>query len=180
MLKKLLAVTALMSVVNVAAASAYPYVGVSSGLLINSTESGETSGSAGVFRGIPLNVFLGFANQTPQGLYLAGELTGTLGAAEISNANGLKTTYGYGASIIPGVMLSEHTLAFGRAGIVNSRFSNVSSNSTGGQLGAGLQTSLTQSLDLRGEYDFTAYKSVGSVGAPRQDAFTAGLVYKFN
>jgi opacity protein-like surface antigen len=177
MLKKLFVVTALMSVVNVAAANSYPYVGVGTGLVNNS--NGQ-SPHIGDFRGLPFNVFLGFANLTAEGLYLAGELNGTLATGEFTNNQGLKSSYGYGASILPGMLLSEHTLAFARAGVVRTRFSDASSMSTGGQLGLGLQTSLTQNLDIRGEYDFTAYSSVSKVGAPRQDAFMAGLVYKFN
>ena len=179
MMKKILMTAALASVVNVAAASSAPYVGASLGIVNNSTSSGVVNGAAGVFRGLPFNVFAGYGGLLDQGFYLAGELTGTLGTGEISNANGLKTTYGYGASIIPGVQLSDHTLAFARAGVVRSRFSSVNAMSTGGQVGLGLQTSLTQNVDLRGEYDFTAYRSVSTVGAPRSDAFTVGLVYKF-
>lgn len=177
MFKKLFVVTVLMSVMNVASANSYPYIGASTGLVNN---SGAQWPHTGDFRGIPVNVFLGFANLTAQGMYLAGELTGTLGTGEATSNLGVKSSYGYGASILPGVLLSEHTLAFARAGVVRSRFSSASSMSTGGQLGVGLQTSLTQSLDVRGEYDYTSYSSVSKVGSPRQDAFMAGLVYKFN
>ena len=179
MLKKIFAATALMFAMGVSMASTAPYIGASVGVVNNSTDSGSVKGQAGVFRGMPFSVFAGYAGLNDQGLYLAGELNGTVGTGEFSNANGLKTTYGYGVSLVPGLMLNQHTLAFARAGVVRARFSSVGSTATGGQFGLGLQTSLTQNLDVRGEYDFTAFQSVSTVGAPRQDAFNVGLVYKF-
>jgi opacity protein-like surface antigen len=180
MFKKILVTAVIASAMNVAVASPVPYVGASLGIVNNSTTSGVVNGSAGVFRGMPFSVLAGYGGVLSQGFYLAGELAGTVGTGEISNSNGLKTTYGYAASVVPGVMLSEHTLGFARAGVVRSRFSNVSSMATGGQFGVGMQAGLTQNVDLRGEYDFTAYRSVGNVGAPRSDAFNLGLIYKFD
>lgn len=180
MYKKMLVMAALMSFAGIASAEFYPYVGGSMGLVVNSTDSGEVNGVAGYFRGIPFNVFLGAAGITSQGIYFGGELTGTFATAEITNSNGLKTTYGYGASLIPGILLSENTLAFVRAGVVRSSFTNVSEMSTGGQFGLGLETALTQAMNVRGEYDFTAYRTAATVGAPRSDAFMLGLIYKLS
>lgn len=179
MIKKALATVAFISFASTAMADSYPYIGGSVGVVDNTTDSGQTSGVPGVFRGMPFNVFAGFAAVSGQGIYVAGELTGTFVTAELSNANGLKTTYGYGASILPGILLSDNTLAFLRAGIVNSRFTNVGQSSTGGQFGVGLETALTQATDIRFEYDFTAYRSVSTLGSPRSDAFMLGLLYKF-
>jgi outer membrane autotransporter protein len=90
-------------------------------------------------------------------------------------------------------MLSDHTMAYGRVGVVRSRFefsnstpgtTDVRKNINGGQIGLGLQTSLTQNLDLRGEYDYTKYKTTKLSNTtdfdPRADSFNLGLVYKFD
>lgn len=188
MLKKILAGSMLLgSTMSIAFANPAPYLGGSMGVLVNTSSNVATSSTmseAGSFRGVPFSLFAGYGGVINQNFYIAGELFGTVATAELNNANGLKTTYGYGASVLPGVMLSDHTLAFARAGIVRTRFSNAGTSSTGGQFGLGLQTTVTQNIDVRGEYDFTAYRSlsnsVGNVGAPRQDAFNLALVYKFD
>lgn len=193
MIKKFICASLLIVGTSSAMASVAPYVGA--GLGITTNTSSQAAVGTGInnnlpiyqpanFRGVPFNVFAGYGGVVSQNFYLAGELGATVGTAELSNNNGLKTSYGYGASIIPGIMLSDQTLAFARAGVVRSRFSNASENVTGGQFGVGLQTCVTQNVDLRAEYDFTAYRglnnSIGHIDAPRQDAFNLGLVYKFD
>lgn len=180
MFKKVLIASAILaSTIGAALANPAPYVGASIGVIANTSSNGG-NGQPANYRGVPVNLFAGYGGIVNQNIYLAGELTGTLGTGELNSNNGIKTTYGYGASFIPGVMLSDHTMAFARAGVVRTRFSQVSEMSTGGQVGLGLQTSLTQNVDLRGEYDYTAYRSVGGIGSPRQDAFNLGLAYKFD
>jgi opacity protein-like surface antigen len=51
---------------------------------------------------------------------------------------------------------------------------------SGAQLGLGLQTNVTQNVDARFEYDYTAYNSVSGLKSPTQDAFHLGLIYKFD
>jgi len=162
---------------GIAFANGTPYIGASLGEATNTT-----SNSGPTFRGVPLTVNVGYGALVSQNLYLGGELFGVLGTASIDD-HGLKSTYGYGLSVIPGVMLGDHTMAFLRAGAVRSYFkpsSAPSHNVTGGQLGVGMQMGLTQNLDLRGEYVFTAYNSLRGTGSPRQDAFNLGVVYKFD
>lgn len=192
MLKKFLFASAVVALTSsVAVANPAPYVGA--GLGINTITSHNVatgsvknvvSSQPGNFRGVPFNVFAGYGGVVSQSFYLAGELTGTVGTATLSSHSGLKTTYGYGASIIPGVMLSDHTLAFVRAGVVETRFSDVNKTRAGGQVGLGLQTSVTQNVDIRGEYDYTSYRSfnnaIGRVSSPTSDAFNLGLVYKID
>lgn len=190
MLKKVILASAIAAATTgMAVANTAPYVGASVGVITN-TNNVKVNGSnftGGAYRGIPVNVFAGYGGVISQSFYLAGELFGTVGTANISDNTQMKTSYGYGASIIPGLMLSDRTLAFARAGVVRSRFPNNSDSQTGGQFGLGMQTSLTQNVDLRGEYDFTAYQAKNynlgggttSSVAPRADQFTVGLVYKF-
>lgn len=186
MFKKVLSSIAILaSTVGIAsAAGSAPYIGAGLGVAANT--SNNSNNVFGSNRVMPFNVLAGYGGVVSDSFYLAGELNGTLGAGELNNGGKLKTTYSYGASILPGVMLSDHTLAFARAGIVRSRFSSLNTNQTGGQFGLGLQTGLTQNVDLRGEYDFTAYRSVSQKingvnfsTSPRQDAFNVSLIYKF-
>ena len=190
MFKKVILASAIaMSVSGVAAANGAPYVGASVGIT-NNSQNVKTNGvnsTGGSYRGVPFNLFAGYGGLVNQSFYLAGELVGTVATANISDDNSMKSTYGLGASIIPGVMLSDHTLAYARAGVVRSRFSQNNQSRTGGQFGLGMQTALTQCVDLRGEYDFVAYQSknqtsggVTSSVAPRSDQFTVGLVYKLD
>jgi opacity protein-like surface antigen len=185
--KIILAGVITMLTVGIAAAAAVPYVGGSLGISNTTsddiiTTTGTTSGFA---RGVPLTLFVGYGGVLNESsLYFAGELFGTVGTAEISSNNSTnsgtpRNTYGFGLSALPGVMLSDHTLAFLRVGVVRSEFTN-GGQANGGQLGIGLQTALTQNVDMRLEYDFTAYEDVGVIDHPRTDAVNLGIIYKFN
>jgi len=117
-----------------------------------------------------------------QGIYIAGELFFVPSSLEIST-NGtpkLKTTYSYGLSFIPGLMIGDGTMVFIRAGLVRTDFSTQSKSIMGLQMGVGIQIKLTQSWDLRGEYNYNAYHTITGVGAPRSDWLGLGGVYNFN
>ncbi len=192
MLKKTFLISSILAATTgIAFANAAPYVGGGLGIITNTTSSFPTARSGshiytqpGNFRGVPFNVFAGFGGVVSQQLYLGGELFGTIGTAEISNNQGLKTSYGYGASLIPGFMLSNYTMAFLRAGVIRTRFSDVGDTQTGGQVGLGLQTTVTQNVDVRGEYDYSSYGSfnnnIGKISSPTSDAFNLGIIYKFD
>jgi len=173
MFKKLLIASAILAVTSGVALAA-PYVGGSVGVDVNTNNNNN-------FRGVPFSVFGGYGTTVSQNIYLAGEVFGTVGTASL-NDNGLKSTYGYGVSVIPGLMLSDRVMAFARAGVVRTHFSPTgvrNTNDTGGQLGLGLQTGLTQNLDLRGEYDYTSYGKFSGLSKVTSDQFSLGLVYRF-
>ena len=177
MFKKIITASALLAVTSsIAFANSAPYMGASVAVKTNTANNTN-------YRGIPANLFLGFGANAGQGVYLGGEVSGTLGSVAMTD-NGLKSTYGYGVSFIPGIMISDHTMGYARLGLVRSHFSpqGASSNTvSGAQFGLGLQTSLMQSWDLRGEYDYIAYNSLQGVsGSPKTDEFNLGLVYKFD
>lgn len=189
MLKKLFLASAIVAASSSAIAGNAPYLGAGIGIINNSANeksNAGTSSTLGAYRGMPFNLYAGYGGLVNQNFYLAGELNGTVGTANISESNnaGLKTTYGLGASIIPGIMLSDRTMAYARAGVIRSRFpDNKGTSRTGGQFGLGMQTTVAQNVDLRGEYTYVAYQSkntsFGST-APRSDQFTVGLIYKFD
>lgn len=179
MLKKTLAIgAALVLTTSVAAATPAPYIGASVGINTN-TSNNTTNGAPGYYRGVPIKVFAGYGGEVSDSIYLAAELIGTAVSGEISNQGQMRSTYGYGISLIPGVELSDHTMIYARAGFVRTRFSNVMAMTSGGEFGIGLQTALTQNVDVRGEYDYTAYRDVGGISAPHSDAFDLGVIYKF-
>lgn len=191
MLKKIILASAILTTTTGAAiANPAPYVGASVGITTNTStvKVAGTSFSGGSFRGVPVNLFAGYGGVINQSFYLAGELFGTLATANISDSRNMKTSYGFGAAVLPGVMLSDHTLAYVRGGILRARFPQGKGNTrTGGQFGAGMQTSLTQNIDLRGEYDFVSYRSYNQIVSgttrkvsPRADQFSLGLIYKFD
>jgi opacity protein-like surface antigen len=205
MLKKLLAVSAVLAFSStVAVAAAAPYVGV--GLGVNALSSkisnnAVTANKLGANSAL-LNVFGGFGGLVNPTVYLGGELF--INAASTTAKSNSAVTYtkltaknSVGISFIPGIMLSEHTMAYARAGIVRTGFSvkSLDSNSygvsvynsksqarTGGQLGLGMQAGLTQNVDLRGEYVYTSYGSFkvqGTKYTPSSNQFNVAVVYKF-
>ncbi len=213
MLKKFVVASAILaSTATVAFANGAPYVGASLG--VNSANYNTSynlsplSGSVDFGgRNAIGNLFAGYGALVSQNIYLGGEvfadLTNTSSEVKVlGGSTEIKTSmtnkYGYGVSVIPGLMLSDHTMLYGRAGLVRSRFdSKLSATSgvfssaasaqntvTGGQLGLGVQTSLTQNVDLRAEYDYTQYRAInfndGMSVKPRTDSFNLGLVYKFD
>lgn len=175
MFKKLMIASAILAISSNVAFAVAPYVGASTGVKVNTSTDRN-------YRGVPANLFIGVGGQTGNGLYLAGEVFSTVATGTISD-NHLKSTYSYGVSFIPGVMISDHTMGYARLGAVRTRFISsglANTTITGAQAGAGLQTNLMQSWDLRGEYVYTAYNKLSGVnGSPRADEFNLGLVYKF-
>jgi opacity protein-like surface antigen len=174
--KKIIIATGSLAMTStMALAGSAPYVGAALGI---NTITSTTSGSS--FRSAPLDLFAGFGGTVNSALYLGGEVTATPFTALLSNTgNSLKTTYSYGISFLPGVMFSDHTLGYVRAGVTRSHFSSIGQNKTGGQLGVGMQTDVMPELNLRTEYVYTSYSKVGTVRSPKSDAFKLGLIYKF-
>jgi opacity protein-like surface antigen len=190
MLKKILFASALLAITsNMAMALSAPYIGVGTGLVINSTNVSVHNNTSvgGSYRGVPLNVFAGYGGVVSQDYYLAAEVFATLATGDLTSRNGLKSSYGYGASILPGVMINAQTLAFLRLGVLETRFPTANQNRTGGQFGLGLQTNVTQNIDLRAEYDYGMYQSAKGkysdgtkwTQSPRADLVNIALVYKF-
>ncbi len=178
MFKKMLVASAILAATSAAFAdiNPAPYLGASVGVVDNTS-------SAGSFRGAPLTISGGYGGVINQNFYLAGEVFGVLATSTFdsnptASHSSIKTTHAYGASIIPGVMISDHTMTFARLGVVKSRFTNYGESVAGGQAGLGIQTALTQHVDLRGEYDYSKYNKFSGVSA-KSDAFNVGLVYKF-
>lgn len=155
-----------------------PYVGIGTGVTVNTS-----SGNLGNYRGMPLNLIAGYGGAIDNLYYLAGEVDFTPGTAELNSNGSLRSTYAYNVSILPGLMMSDHTFAFGRFGLDRTEFSNLNTLKNGVMLGLGLQTGIMQNIDIRGEYDYISFGSISRTnasGTPRTDAVNLALIYKFN
>ena len=200
MLKKLLIATAVLATSSTIAFAGSPYVGVGLGVDNTSTKISNNLVTVNKFgaRSALLNVFAGYGALVNQNIYLGGELfiNGTSNQAKVTTANSyakITSRSSYGISFMPGVMLGDHTLAYARAGIVKGQFrsqaaiagqyASQTNNVVGGQLGLGLQTSVAQNVDLRGEYVYTGYRSYKIAGTKfnaSTDQFNLGVIYKFD
>jgi len=175
-IKKIIALMGFLAISSTMAfASGAPYVGASLGINTITSTSGSNT------RSVPIDLFAGYGATMNASFYLGGEVTLTPFTGLLSKSSGspLKTTYGYGISIIPGIMFSDHALGYIRAGVVKSHFSAIGGNKTGGQLGIGLQATITQDIDLRTEYVYTQYSKITTATSPKSDAFKLALIYKF-
>jgi len=157
----------LLATTSVFADEPMPYVGANVGLAVN-TNPGNN------FRGIPLGVLAGYGGQISSSLYLAGEVFVTIITPQLDSNGNVKSNYNYGISLLPGMFLSQHTMGYLRLSLVKTHFPQLKTTKTGGQLGVGVQTSMTQSFDVRGEYIFSRYS-----GSLNTDQFNIGLIYKF-
>jgi opacity protein-like surface antigen len=189
--KLLIAISCFTLTLNLAHAS--PYFGLSTGIIVNtSDEVGVSGDNVGNFRGMPVTLSVGYDFDLHGTFSLGGEafFTPTTGKLNSSYGNYLTTTYGYGLSFIPGIQLSEHTLAYARLGWVGAHFEDQNSNANGGQFGLGLKTSVTQNWDVRVEYDITSYEIDNawrdrwnpfrsSTSTVSSDQFIFGVVYRF-
>lgn len=151
-----------------------PYIAGSLSVINNASNGGRSD-----YRGLGGNLALGYGGTVVPRIYLGGEVFVVPGSFTVTGNDNLKTTWGVGLSIIPGIMLSEKAMTFARIGIIDSRFSKQNQTALGGQLGLGLQTMVIHNLDLRGEYVYTKYSSLDYFSSPNADVFNVGLVYKF-
>lgn len=152
-----------------------------------------------------VGLFAGYGHLFAQYNYLGAEIYAntTLGDAT-SNTTvldsggthiGLQTRQSYGASIIPGMVLTNDVLGYIRIGavwtkyyaLVNNAFARHNNNNTqlGWELGIGTRINITDKIDMRLEYDFDKYRSyyttvngyhVNSLG----DRATLGVIYRFD
>jgi opacity protein-like surface antigen len=112
-------------------------------------------------------------------LEIFGQDDGVINNYRSTKFGSSSSSWGYGLSVLPGYLISDNVLGYLRLGVVNTRFNgHNNSNSTGGQVGLGMQTALTNCWDLRGEWIYSFYNSI-TAGVPRTQQFNLGLLYKF-
>ena len=170
-----------------------------SSLLIASVSSGAMAGtfylgpslfyqynsaSHSSFSGLHPKLTLGYASLMGDYL-LAGELFAIPFTAQLSssiNHNGIsaKTSNGFGISFLPGMRITDSVLGYLRIGVISSEFTSPNTRKTGGQLGIGFATPISNSWDLRLDYIFTAYQSINQLGSVKANELGIGAVYKFD
>lgn len=173
MFKKIL-FTLILSVITSSFAYASGYIGLSSGVVVNTSDTSN-------YRGVPLNVFGGYGADVGSSFYLGGELfiTPLTGELSTSSVGNLRTTYGYGISFVPGMQFSEHTMGYARLGLIRTRFDGLNDNANGAQFGLGIETNLTPHWNVRGEYAVTSYSEIQGNSSLRADQFNLGVLYRF-
>lgn len=155
-----------------------PYVGASVGPLVN------VAGAPANYQGFSGLLSVGWAHMMNKSVYIAGEFFGGSNAnlkdsSIAGNLTSVSSSYTYGFDVIPGFMITDHVLAYFRAGVVRNQFNNVNVGRTGWQVGLGGQTNIYKNIDIRSEFIYSQYNSITGVGTPRSDQFNLGLVYKF-
>ncbi len=151
--------------INSTALAATPYIGGSLG----ATDLGVSAGKINADAISKLFGGYGSVFGANNNIYLGGELN--LDVAHYPSYTG--TVYGLGASFIPGFMVTNDTMIYGRIGLEADRSNSSSTSHLGNQLGLGLQTSLAKNWDIRAEYVHTSTFNENS-------QITLGLVYKFD
>lgn len=177
MFKKLLIATAVLaassSIAQAFVGNPTVYLGGDIGLTINSAKNTTT------YRGVTGNINLGYGGIVSPSVYLAGEVYFIPGTISVGQSSALKTSWGAGASIIPGWMLNDKTMAYARLGVSEARFTGPGQAKVGGHVGLGLQTNLCQNWDLRGEYVWNKFTSPNGFTTPVSDVVNVGIVYRF-
>lgn len=132
--------------------------------------------------GLNPGIQAGYGGWARDWLYFAAELFATTGSITIGNdkeSASLKTDYNYGISFIPMINLDDVLFGYLRLGYIQTKFKSASDVKGAYQIGVGLEGNLTECWYLRGEYVYTPYTSVDSVGSVRSNQVTASLIYRF-
>jgi opacity protein-like surface antigen len=145
------------------ALSGTPYIGVLAGV-----NSNPNSSHIQVDKITPIGVFAGYGARVGQRGYLGAELS---------------ADYFLGFSIMPGFMLTDHTMLYGRVGSASTytknKFTDDKTFVTGERVGIGMQTNVIKKIDIRGEYDYTNFPE--RFGTTSQiNSFNVSLIYKFD
>ncbi len=159
-----------------------PYLGLSLGARTNYTSNPVA------YKGIEGTLTAGFGILARNGFYIAEEIfvgDGFQVQNYSDSAEGAKSSWSIGLSLLPGYLILDNLLGYLRIGVVKTHFSSDGSNN-GGQVGLGLENALTENWDLRGEYIYSFYQSSGNcspengaLGSVKSDQFNIGLIYKF-
>jgi opacity protein-like surface antigen len=158
-----------------------PYLGINPGFITNYNRT------ASVYKAFEGTVFAGYA-MLNSSFYLAAEIFGQHGAQLQNYRNdlnnnlnpiGLKTTWGAGLSVLPGFVFADPIMGYLRLGALVTHFQDAGQTTTGGQVGVGLEGSVSESWDLRAEYTYAVYQSLTGLGSPRSDQFRVGVLYRF-
>lgn len=93
----------------------------------------------------------------------------------------LKPSYSYGGDIVPGYQLDDYLHAFVRLGVLSTKFDSLNVSLTAWQAGAGIDVAFTcgSPWRLRGEWNYSRYRSTATVGVIEDGQYGVGFVYQF-
>ena len=135
------------------------------------------------FQGITPRLAVGYDGMATKYVYLAGELFANLATATLKNhpapAGSLKTSYSYGAAVLPGYPFDDSVLGYLRIGYIATRFENLHTTKAGYEVGAGFELGWTECWSVRAEYNYLKYRTIPNVGGPRAQQVNVALKYKF-
>lgn len=135
------------------------------------------------FQGMNPRLAAGYGGMANSMLYLAAELFALPFTATINNnptlVGSLKTSYSWGASLIPGYFFDDSVMGYVRLSYVATRFENLSTTKSGYEAGLGVDVGWTENWNVFGEYDYAKYRTINNVGGPRAGLYILGLKYKF-
>lgn len=158
-----------------------PYVGMDPGIISNYNRTSS------VYKGLQGTLFGGYA-MLNDSFYLAAEIFAQHNLQIQNYRNdfnvngnpiGVKSTWGFGLSVLPGFLVADTLMAYLRIGAVRTHFQDIAQTATGGQAGLGLEGTVSENWNLRAEYIYTFYQSMTGLGAPRSDTFRFGVLYRF-
>ena len=116
-------------------------------------------------------------------IYIAGELFAIPFTAVLNNnpnkINSLKTSYSFGASILPGYYFDDSVLGYVRLSYIATRFEKIPTTKAGYEAGLGVDISWTVNWRVFGEYDYVKYRSIDNLGTPKAGNYIVGLKYNF-
>jgi len=148
-----------------------------------SLEYESVKGDDSSYQTLSPRLTLGYAEKLDYPYYLAGELFAVAGnISGHPDDSGLKNTPSFGIAILPGMMISDNTFLYGRLGTITTDFSAADSYTWGGQIGAGIETAITDTWDIRTEYIFTQYGELNgdsSMGSPHSNTVAIGVIHRF-
>lgn len=135
------------------------------------------------YNGIGPRLTLGYDDMLTERIYASAEIfTSPTTWKVYNNPNdfgSLKTTYSYGGSLIPGISLDGTIIAYGRLGVIRTRFDNLDTVKNGVQYGIGVQWLLSCPWSLRAEYSYIKYREISNIGHPDTNSYMLGLLYRF-
>lgn len=174
----LLAVLASVSSFNSYAGNTY----IGAGLGIQSIEA-----STSKFRGWRPGLFLGYgANMDDDNdcYYLAGELAiswaSEMSDQYVTRKQSLRISPELSVSLLPGMKIVPDTMGYLRFGLGEGRQRATSDWLRSVIFGAGLEYDLTPCWSIRGEVDYSIFKSVAVIGVPRSWDGTISFKYTYD
>lgn len=176
---------ALLFAVLASVASFNSYAGntyIGAGLGIQSIDA-----STSKFRGWRPGLFIGYGDRMDEDndcYYLAGELAISW-ASEMSDqytirSQSLRISPELSLSLIPGMIFAPDTMGYLRLGLGEGRQRATTDWLRAVIVGAGVEYNLTPAWAIRGEVDYTTFKSVAVIGVPRSWDGTISFKYTYD